>query len=64
MMGRFIGSYEEKMIMKSVKDQSIKKLDILKKFIEINSASISQNDIIEVIETMQKEIRLLRVHYR
>ena len=63
-MGRFIGSYEEKMIMKSVKDQSIKKLDILKKFIEINSASISQNDIIEVIETMQKEIRLLRVHYR
>ena len=63
-MGRFIGSYEEKMIMKSVKDQSIERLNILKKFIEINSASISQNDIIEAIETMQKEIRLLRVHYR
>jgi len=64
MIKRYIFSYEEKMIMKSMKDQSINRLDILKKYIKTNSSSLSHDDIIEAINIFQKEIRHLKVYYK
>jgi len=59
---RSVETYNEKKIMQSIKEQSIDRLNIIIKIIEMDGNNISMNEIIEIIKDTQKDIKNLRAH--